>query len=191
VQQQFSSNLNAVKDRAIAQGAYGGSRQDLQENRALQDFTTNAGNITAGIYGNNYANERQIQQGSGSLLDKANLLALAGPTTAAAAGATQQGWDQAALDAAKAMWTEGQQGQWAGISELANTLGSGGFGSTTQTNNQPTNTFASILQGLLGGATTGASLARGIGGVAAGAGLGAFAPWMAPIAALGGLAGAL
>lgn len=236
VQQQFDQNKLAISDRAIAQGAYGGSRQDLQELQALDDFSKTSGNITSGIYANNYANERGIQQNSGQLLDQANILALAGPQAQLAAGGLQQGWEQGGLDAALKKFQMDQQAPWAGVSELANILGAGGFGSTTGTNtstgtstgttnstgtqNQvstgtsrdviknngtstssstgtnvstppPTNPLLGILQGLMGGGVAGANLATGIGGVAAGAGLGAFAPWMLPFAALGGLAGAL
>lgn len=191
VQQGFDTNRLAINDKAIAQGAYGGSRQDLQELMALQDYTTTAGDISSNIYAGNYANERQIQQNSGNLLDQANLLKLAGPTAMAGAGAQQQGWDQAALDNAIARYKEMMGSEWAGTSEYANILGSGGFGSQTTVQEDKSNPLLGILQGLMGGASTGASMGMGIGGLAAGAGLGAFAPWMIPFAALGGLAGGL
>lgn len=228
VQQQFDKNKLAISDRAIAQGAYGGARQDLQELEALADFNKTAGNITSGIYANNYANERGIQQQSGNLLQGANALALAGPQAQLAAGELQQGWQQGGLDAALKKWQMDQQAPWSGLGELANILTAGGFGSTTGTTSSrgtqnsstvssgtqsgtttgtstgtnsssgtnvstppPTNPILGLIQGLMGGGITGANLATGIGGVAAGAGLGAFAPWMLPFAALGGLAGAL
>jgi hypothetical protein len=236
VQDRFNQNKLAISDRAIAQGAYGGSRQDLQELQALDDFSKTSGNITSGIYANNYANERGIQQNSGQLLDQANLLALAGPQAQLAGGALQQGWQQGGLDAELKKFQMDQAAPWSGMSELANILTAGGFGSntgsTTSTGTQnstststgtqtgvstgtstgqstgtdtskfntsgtnvstppPTNPLLGVLQGLMGGGITGANLATGIGGVAAGAGLGAFAPWMLPFAALGGLAGAL
>lgn len=191
LQQQFTKNRLAVGDRAIMEGAYGGARQDLQENALVDDFTKSAGDITSQMYFNNYNAERGRQQTSGGLLDQANLLSLAGPTALAAAGSQEQGWDQAALDAELKKYQMGQQAQWAGMSELSNILGSGGFGSSTTTQQSASNPLLGILQGLMGGATSGAGLASSIGGVAAGAGLGAFAPWMLPFAALGGLAGAL
>jgi hypothetical protein len=222
VQDRFNQNKLAISDRAIAQGAYGGSRQDLQELQALDDFSKTSGNITSGIYGDNYARERGIQQGSAGLLDQANILALAGPTAQLGAGALQQGWQQGGLDAALKKFQMDQQAPWTGVSELANILTAGGFGSSTgttsssgissgTTNSTSTGTskgtsttkgtniedppdgnpLLGIIQGLMGGGLTGANLATGIGGVAAGAGMGAFAPWMLPFAALGGLAGAL
>jgi hypothetical protein len=192
VQQAFDANKLAMNDMAISQGAYGGARQDLQQNRLMDDFTNTAGNLTNDIYYKNYANERGIMQNSADLLDQANRLSLAGPTALAAAGSQAQGWDQAALDDAQARWTRQQQAPWQGLGEMSNLLSSGGFGTSTQvTEAAKQNPILGILQGLMGGASTGASLASGIGNVAAGAGIGAFAPWMLPFAALGGLAGAL
>jgi len=191
VQQAFNANKLAMNDQAISQGAYGGARQDLQQNRLVDEFNKTAGNLTNDIYYKNYSDERGRQQTSNQLLDQANLLALAGPTALASAGSQLQGWDQAQLQDEMARWSRQQQAPWAGINEMANILGAGGFGSSTQTTDKGGNQFASILQGVLGGASTGASLATGIGGVAAGAGMAAFAPWMLPLAALGGLAGGL
>jgi len=192
LQQRLNQNLLAVKDQSIARGAYGGARQDIQENQALDDFTKSAGNITSGIYAQNYANERGIMQNSGQLLELANALRMAGPTALANAGDVEQGWNQASLDDAKNRWFEELQSKWGGMSELANILSAGGFSSGTGTTTTPaTNPLVTMLKGALGGASTGASLASGIGGVAAGAGLSAFMPWMAPMALLGGLAGGL
>lgn len=190
MQEAFDKNRLSITDQAIAQGAYGGARQDLEQLKALSGFTQDVGDMSSGIYAQNYANERGIQQNSGNLLDQANLLSLAGPTALAGAGATEQGWEQGALDAALAKWKLNQQQPWNGMSEMANILGSGGFGQTTTTA-PATNPILGVLQGLMGGASTGASMGMGIGGLAAGAGLGAFAPWMLPFAALGGLAGGL
>jgi hypothetical protein len=190
MQEAFDKNRLSITDQAIAQGAYGGARQDLEQLKALEGLTRNVGDMSSGIYAQNYANERNIQQNSGNLLDQANLLSLAGPTALAGAGATEQSWDQGALDAALAKWKLNQQQPWAGMNEFANILGSGGFGTTSTTTPAP-NPILGVLQGLMGGATTGASMGMGIGGLTAGAGLGAFAPWMLPFAALGGLAGGL
>lgn len=191
VQQAFDKNKLAVQDRAIMSGAYGGARQDLQENDLVDQFSKTAGDITNSLYFNNYNAERGRQQTSGNLLDQANQLSLAGPTALAGAGQVEQGWNQAALDAELKKWQMEQQAPWSGMSELASILGSGGFGTSVQENQQASNPLLGILQGAMGGASTGAGLATGIGGVAAGAGLSAFAPWMLPFAALGGLSGAL
>lgn len=189
VQEGFDRNKLAITDQAIAQGAYGGARQDLEQLKALEGYNRTAGDISSGVYAQNYANERGIQQNSGSLLDQANLLALAGPTALAGAGAQEQAWDQGALDAALKQWQMQQGHNWAGMSEFADVLGSGGFGTATKTEPGP-NKMLGALQGLMGGASTGASMGMGIQGLTAGAGM-AFAPWMLPFAALGGLAGAL
>lgn len=190
VQQGFNANKLALNDKAISQGAYGGARQDLQQNQLADDYTKTAGNITSGIYGQNYANERNIMQNSGNLLDQANSLFLAGPTALANAGDVKRGWDQQAIDDKRAQFDDSLKAPWAGIPELAQVLGSTGASQTTQIKPQA-NPLLSILQGVMGGGMTGASLASGIGGVAAGAGMGAFAPWMIPLALMGGLAGGL
>lgn len=190
LQSALTKNLGSIRDRSISTGAYGGARQDLQENEALDQFTRASGDITSNIFAQNYANERGIQQNSGQLLDLANALGLAGPTALSAAGATEQGWNQAALDDQKMKFLEGLQSKWSGLGEFSNILNAGGFG--TQTTTPPKqNPLVGILQGALGGGVAGAGLAQGIGGVAAGAGMGAFAPWMLPLALAGGLAGGL
>lgn len=190
LQKSLDRNLLSIKDRSIASGAYGGARQDLQENSAVDDFTKSAGNVTSNIFAQNFANERGIQQNSGQLLELANALSLAGPTALANAGDVEQGWEQATLDDQLAKFMRDKQAPWEGIGEMANILNAGGFSTGTTTEPKPS-PLIGMLQGLMGGASTGASLASGIGGVAAGAGLGAFAPWMLPLGLLGGLAGGL
>lgn len=170
VRDALTGNLHSIEDRAIAQGAYGGSRQDLQQNQALTDFNRTAGDITSGIYAQNYANERGIQQNSANLLDQANILALMGPQALSAAGTEQQGWGQAALN-------DKLSAPWRGLSEYGNILGLGGFGGTTGTTSgsssgsssgngtaetvQQKDLFGQILQGLLGGV----GLFTGMGGI--------------------------
>ena len=53
VQDAFNKNKLAVSDRAIAEGAYGGARQDLQQNKLVNDAAKTMGDITSGIYYNN------------------------------------------------------------------------------------------------------------------------------------------
>ena len=191
IQDRLDSNLLNINDKAISQGAYGGSRQGLQELQALKDFNTTAGDMASQVYAQNYANERGIQQNSGGLLHQADLMALAGPSALAGAGAQQQSWNQQGLNNDQAKFQADQGGPWAGMDNFLKALTTGGFGSTTAVQENASNPLASAFQGLLGGGVTGANLGMGIGGLAATAGLGAFAPWMIPMALLGGLAGGL
>ncbi len=58
----FTQNfLPQVSSAAVSQGAYGGSRQGVAEALGSQQLTRNIGDVSAGIYGQNYANERNIQ----------------------------------------------------------------------------------------------------------------------------------
>lgn len=69
VQQTLTEKaLPNVKDAAIAAGAYGGARQDVQENQALRDFDTAALDSTSRLYASNYEAERQRQMMAGQLL---------------------------------------------------------------------------------------------------------------------------
>ncbi len=191
LQQGLDRNLLNIDDRAISQGAYGGSRQDLQQLSALSDFNKVAGELSSNVYAQNYANERQIQQNSGSLINQADLMALIGPSTAASAGGQQQTWDQQALDNARAQFQGDQNAPWAGMQDFLKVLTAGGFGQATSVEQGGSNPLGSALQGAIGGASTGASVAMTVGGLAAGAGMAAFAPWIIPFALLGGLAGGL
>src|SRR5690606_1049935 len=129
---------------SISSGAYGGARQDLQQNQLIDNWSRAAGDITAGIYGQNYANERQIMQNSGQLLDIANALMMAGPTALANAGDVERGWEQQGLDDSKMKWLEDLTSNWNGIQEMANILTSGGYGESKLTQPAPS-MFTNIL----------------------------------------------
>lgn len=188
-EQYLQQILPSLKDKSKADGAYGGSRQDLQENQVATNFAREAADTSGKIYYEDYARERQLQQNAGSLLSQANALTMAPGQAMALAGNMQQGWDQSALQNEMMKHNESIKAPWYGLGEWANILSSGGYGTQTATSTQPSSGIGGALQGLIGGAGAGAGMATGIGGVAAGAGLGAFMPWMLPMAALGGLAG--
>lgn len=69
----LNETLPAITDQSIAQGAYGGTRNSVANGIALRDFNQQAGDISAKMAGENYANERAIQQTSPALLALAGL----------------------------------------------------------------------------------------------------------------------
>jgi hypothetical protein len=141
--------LPGARDAAISGGAYGGARQDLQENQILQDYGNEASNTTANIAFQNYANERGIQQNSGNLLNQAHSLMEDPGKTLFSVGDTEQGWDQQQLAAEYQKWADAQSAPFNGMDKYAAILGSGGFGTQTQT--KSSNPIAEVLQGLAGG----------------------------------------
>lgn len=133
VKEDFDQALQGTKSRAIMAGAYGGSRQDLQEREALNQFTKTAGNVASNIYNQNYMNERNAMGAAGQLAGLADTMAVLGPQTLLTAGGIQQGWQQAAMDDAKRRWEEQQAAPWKGIQEMLSVLTGGGYTSTTGT----------------------------------------------------------
>lgn len=164
--------MPGISDRAVQQGAYGGSRQGVAEGIAAGEFARESLDATNRIAYENYARERDIQQRSAPMLAQAGELDLSGSRIMAALGAGQR---NLALEA-----------PWAGMDKLAAILGAGGFrrdsGTGTETTNGTTTTTGSPGGGGAGGALSGA-----MGGASAGS---AFGPYGAAIGGvLGGLGG--
>lgn len=130
VQQGLTEHvLPNIKDASIAQGAYGGSRQDVQENQAARDFDTAALDATARLYANNYEAERQRQMQSGGLLSQGYGLAAAPGQFMLGIDEAQRGLNQLSLNnnLAKVQNPFSVLGQAGGI------FGLGGFGTQTGT----------------------------------------------------------
>jgi hypothetical protein len=176
---ELDQNILSVGDAATAAGAYGGDRSALLKARALTGFNREALNTSATMTAQNYANERQIQQNSGGLLDQANQLMLKPGQVLSTIGDQQQSWDMARVAAL-------QEAPWTGLDRWASILGQAQPYSTQHTvgtdvtNSQSTGTPArpsgasSVMGGALGGASAGAS----------------FGPWGAAIGGvIGGLGG--
>jgi hypothetical protein len=165
-QQLLRDILPSIQSQAIAQGAYGGSRNGIQNGLAVGEFDRNALNTASQMYARNYENERGIQQNSAGLLNDAGRLDLAGSQILSALGTGQRNIQNEA--------------PWTGMDRLAAILGSGGFTSGTDTNNSTQKTVGTPASGGLGSALQGAA-----GGASAGS---SFGPWGAAIGgALGGL----
>lgn len=157
--------LPSTNSAAIASGAYGGSRNGVQNAQAITDYNKVAADNANKIYYQNYANERNIQQNSPNLLEAANKQNLSASQILSALGAGTRELQQNA--------------QWTGLDKLAAILTAGGFsnqttqGTTTQT--PASGGIGGFIQGAAGGASAGAA----IGG-----------PWGAAIGGiLGGLGG--
>lgn len=190
IRDNFNRNIGAINDSAISGGAYGGSRQDLQENTALDQANRAVGDVSSQMYGENYARERAIQQNAPGMLSAAQQMSFLGPQTQLQTGGIQQGWRQAALDDQQRRFQAEQQAPWSGIGELANILTAGGYtnssgsssydntqnsSSSSSSDTQGTNTnsqtttipgpppWLQVLQGVLGAGTTAASIASGLG----------------------------
>lgn len=140
--------LPSINDAAISSGAYGGSRQDLSQQAALADYAKQAQDTTSQIAYSNYAQERQNQLGAGQLLNQADALALAPSSALAAAGKTQQGWEQGGLENAYQKWLAASESPWLGLDKYSALLNGAGFNSSTET--KPNSVIGQILQGLTG-----------------------------------------
>lgn len=175
--EQLDQNILSVGDAATQMGAYGGDRSTLLRAKALTGFNKAATNVTAQMAYENYARERQLQQGAGALLGQANDLMLQPGRVLSTIGDQQQSWDMARVAAL-------QEAPWAGLDRYANILGSvQGYGTQQTTGTETsatTGTQAAAKQSGVGGFASGA-----LGGAAAGS---SFGPWGA---AIGGVVGGL
>lgn len=140
--------LPGVRDASIAQGAYGGSRQDLQENQAITNWQRDASDATSRIYASNYAQERQNQMASGDLLAQGYDLARAPGLELMRIGDTQRAENQRTLDNTYQKFLEQKQAPWYGLGELSQILTAGGFRTTDSKTTAPKqDSTASWLQG--------------------------------------------
>lgn len=184
--------LPKLIDSAIQAGAYGGDAQTLISQLALADFSRTAVEMATRIYYENYGRERQVQSAVPPIgldiyplisqlhIDRAKLYA--GNADALRI------LEQLGIDEDLKEFEETLNAPWRGFSEHIGVLTGGGFNTETMTDpSKQKNMIGSVFQGLVGGGMMGLSLAKAAGV----AGLSAAAPWMAPFAVLGGLAGAL
>jgi hypothetical protein len=143
--------MPGISDRAVQQGAYGGSRQGVAEGVAAGEFAREALDATNRIAYDNYARERQIQQQSAPMLAQAGELDLAGSRILAALGQGQRNLAESA--------------PWTGMDRYAQILGAGGFrrdsgtgveltdGTTTTTGRPAGGGLGGLISGGLGGAS--------------------------------------
>lgn len=163
--------LPGIRSEQIANSGLGGSRQALAETGAARDYLRQAGDTTASIANQGYA------QGLGALIQGTNLVPQTQGAQTAGANVTgavgQQNYDvsnQARSNDITNTWLPFITAQ--DILGSANAIPGGGKAVTTVTG-APTTKSAGPLQGALGGAIAGSTF--GPWGTAIGGGLGALA----------------
>lgn len=137
IQENFTNTtIPAITDQSIAQGAYGGARQDLSQERAATNMDRTIGDLTSNIYYQNYQNERNNQLQSANLLGSGmNLLSL--PASGLQQiGAQEDKINQDAINNELQKFQGNQTSQWYGLGELAQILNAGGFKTTTGSGTQ-------------------------------------------------------
>lgn len=164
--------LPGINDKAIAEGAWGGARQDIQQNLAVADAIGRGSEATSKIAYDNYTKERANQLSAATLLPQANQLDLQPSQVQSTVGGVMQGWDQLALDEAFQHYSDSQNAPWFGIDKLASVSNplAQTYGTTTGTSSVTPSTpsfnpLSGGIQGGLGGLSTMATLASVIPGL--------------------------
>jgi hypothetical protein len=192
MQQQLATSLGTIGANAANVGAYGGSRQGVEEGTAISQEALQSGQYLGGLLSSGYGQALSTSAGIAGQNLTAGLTAMsalpqyatAGQTAAAqqaglleAAGRAEQGQSQADLDTAagnfesQIMWPYQQQ------QVLEQALTSTPYGGTTITTGTPQtqNKALTALGGAASGAAIGSALFPGVGtaiGAAAGGLLG-------------------
>jgi hypothetical protein len=184
--QQFVRQVvPSINDAAIAQGAYGGSRNGIGLGVASGELARETGNIASRMVADNYARERAIQQNSGMLLDQATDMSLNPFRINSEVANQQEGFQdrqmgiysglgeferKTLLDRARILEGLGlgeRNLAWGNLGRYAEILGAGGFSRQTGTDVtngtsvseqvMPRPGLGGFLQGAAGGASAGAS----------------------------------
>jgi len=161
--------LPGITDAAVRGGAYGGTGNTLLNTQAISDYERNAMNTGSKMQLDWFNQRFGDIFNTPSLFQGANTLALAPAVATGAAGETERGLNQLGLDNALAQYQNELTAPWFGLSDFANLLNAGGYGtSNTQgtttgtqsgTVTQPAPDMATqLLQGGLGGLSTLSSL---------------------------------
>jgi hypothetical protein len=167
ITEQLQQNvLPGITDQSISQGAYGGARQDLSQERAVKDWSQTGADATSRIYANNYANERQLQQGAPGMLAAGYQLAAAPGQAMLSIDDLARGLEQMRINNQLAQHQEQQSAPWYGLNQQANLLSAGNFyngsgtSSTTADNPNYVDPFTQMLKMAIGGTAA----VAGIGG---------------------------
>jgi hypothetical protein len=164
IQQQYTEMvLPNLIDRGISEGAFsGGSGQGELAARAGRDLSTVTSDTLAKMYADNYARERQIQQGTGSILAQGNELLSAPGQLGFSIDDKVRASNQLGLDNALQKWQLSQTAPWYGLGEAAGIVNQAGYksssGSETKPNPNYVDPFTNALKIGLGAASAGASL---------------------------------
>jgi hypothetical protein len=163
--EQFRSTIApAIRDQAISQGAYGGSGQDISEERAAGLTGRAAGDTLAGLYGNAYAQERQLQQNAPQMLAAGHELSMAPGRGMIALDEMIRQSNQLGLDNQRQRFMEEKQAPWYGLGELAQILTAGGFRTTNTTATKDNPNYVDPFTNALKIGLGGASMIAGMGG---------------------------
>lgn len=149
----WNNNIRPGLDsQAIAQGAYGGSKNGIATALGASEVDKNVRDTYANIYGGNYAAERGYMDNAGKEFAAANSLALQPSQVQAAAGDQLQSWDQNLIKEALAKWDESKSAPWSGIQQLVSAIsGTSGQGSTSATTTPGVPWWQQALQGGIAG----------------------------------------
>lgn len=164
--------LPQIVDRSIRTGgvgggpsAYGGAGQDIMNEKAIDNWSQAAGNITATMANNSRNAGLSLLPQAGGMAAAADQLALAPAQAMGAAGTQERTFAQDALQNLIQRYSMNQQAPWAGLQQFGNLLTTGGFRNTAGTASGTSDTttpapdlMTQILQGVMGGAGVAASL---------------------------------
>lgn len=135
-QQLREQVLPQIVDRSMRTGgvgggpaAYGGARQDLQEERALNTWEVAAGDITGELANKSRMAGMALIPHAPALQQAANLAFMAPSAAIQAGSALKQQWQQGTLDDR----IKDYLFRWTGPQNAANIMQTGGFGTTTGT----------------------------------------------------------
>lgn len=154
--------LPVISDQAIAQGAYGGARQDLSQERAVRDFGRSALDATTGLYGQNYQAERGRQMQAPVVLGQGYDLASAAGKGMLGLDEIVRGQEQLRIDDALARFNANNP--FRGLMEAMGLLTAGGFASTGQqgvTGNFGTSGGQTLGESSMHGTTVGTGTSTG------------------------------
>lgn len=188
IEEQYTRNvIPGIASQAIAQGAYGGSREGISQAIAANDFLRNVGDVSSQIAFANYDAERNRQQLAPQLISQGAQMQLLPTDIMSTVGDRLQGFDQQNLDNAFAQYEQNLLYPWQELERFMSMISAGtqsGFGTTsaTQSSSGP-----STAQNVLGGAIGGG----GLGGSLAAAGIFGANPGLWPLAIGAGVGGLL
>lgn len=157
--------LPGINDAAISAGAYGGARQDLAQNIAVDTFGRTQNDAVTKVAYDNYLRELERMLNPAATVDSAVGALNAPGKQLLAAGGIQQGFDQAMIDNNMKKFQYSQTAPWQGLTEFSNLLTAGGFGTKTvdMTTQERESNATQIAKGIIGGASMLASAFNPVG----------------------------
>lgn len=180
IYQNLTEKVNpAIRQEAITQGGFGGSRQGIAEAQAARDTATAAGDTAAKVSSNIYDTDVKAQLQALGLLPQTQQANLAPATTTSGVGDIRQQMQQQLTNQDVSNFNFDQYAPFMQSQEILSLLsGLPNTGTTTTTGSTPTqNPGMQALGGAATGATLGTAIMPGV-GTAVGAGAGALLPFL-------------